>query len=170
MEVVILLITYQIKDVANITQIKSRTTLNVGVRVKIRKNIVCAKKYFLNLATCICKSGKYLGSITDDSVIMCDEIIEKTKSKNFSNKKYFNKKYLSKFLYFAHLIKMESNDELKEIDIENHTCYYFNDIIKIEVFDFNILIDEKPYENILFYYISYKNFIGAKPCLLGSIK
>ena len=27
---------------------------------------------------------------------------------------------------------MDSNDELKEIDIENHTCYYFNDIIKID--------------------------------------
>ena len=39
---------------------------------------------------------------------------------------------------------MESNDELKEIDIENCTCYYFNDIIKFEDFDLNnILIDEK---------------------------
>ena len=27
---------------------------------------------------------------------------------------------------------MESNDELKEIDITSCTCYYFNDIIKIE--------------------------------------
>ena len=39
---------------------------------------------------------------------------------------------------------MESNDELKEIDIENCACYYFNDIIKFEDFDLNnILIDEK---------------------------
>ena len=28
---------------------------------------------------------------------------------------------------------MESNDILKEIDIKNQTCYYFDDIIKIEV-------------------------------------
>ena len=43
-----------------------------------------------------------------------------------------------------YLIKMESNDELKEIDIKNCTCYYFDDIIKIEDFDFdNILINEK---------------------------
>ena len=32
---------------------------------------------------------------------------------------------------------MESNDELKEIDIKNRTCYYFDDIIKIEDFDFD---------------------------------
>ena len=41
---------------------------------------------------------------------------------------------------------MESNDELKEIDIKNRTCYYFDHIIKIEDFDLNnILIDEKSY-------------------------
>ena len=27
---------------------------------------------------------------------------------------------------------MGSNDELKEIDIRNCTCYYFDDMIKIE--------------------------------------
>ena len=31
---------------------------------------------------------------------------------------------------------MESNSELKEIDIKNRMCYYFNDIVKIEYFDF----------------------------------
>ena len=39
---------------------------------------------------------------------------------------------------------MDSKDELKEISIKNRTCYYFDDIIKIEDFDLdNILIDEK---------------------------
>ena len=38
---------------------------------------------------------------------------------------------------------MESNDELKEINIKNRTCYYFDDIIKIEDFDLdNVLVDE----------------------------
>ena len=37
--------------------------------------------------------------------------------------------------------KMESN-ELKETDMKNHKCYYF-DIIKIEDFEHLILIDEK---------------------------
>ena len=37
---------------------------------------------------------------------------------------------------------MKRNDELKEIDIENRKCYYFDNIIKIEDFDLNnILID-----------------------------
>ena len=40
-------------------------------------------------------------------------------------------------------------------------CYYFDDIIKFEVFNFdNISIDKKSHENI---YISYKTLIGAKP-------
>ena len=45
---------------------------------------------------------------------------------------------------------MDSNDELKEIDMKNRTCYYFDDLIKIEDFYLdNILIDEKSYKNIL---------------------
>ena len=44
---------------------------------------------------------------------------------------------------------MESNDKLKDIDIKNCTCYYFDDIIKIEyIYLDNILIDEKSYKNI----------------------
>ena len=39
---------------------------------------------------------------------------------------------------------MENNDKLKEINIKNHTCYYFDDIIKCEDVDIgNILIDDK---------------------------
>ena len=39
---------------------------------------------------------------------------------------------------------MESNDVLKEIDMKNHTCYYFDEKIEIEDFDFdNNLTDEK---------------------------
>ena len=39
-----------------------------------------------------------------------------------------------------------------------------DDIIKIEDFDpENILIDEKSYENIFVYIISYKTLIDAKP-------
>ena len=59
---------------------------------------------------------------------------------------------------------MESNDKLKEIDIKNRTCYYFDDIIKIEDFDLdNILIDEKSYKNNLVYNISCKSLIDCKP-------
>ena len=59
---------------------------------------------------------------------------------------------------------MESKNKLKEIDIKNRTCYYFDDIIKIEDFDRdNILIDKKSSEKILVNNISYKNLIAAKP-------
>ena len=58
---------------------------------------------------------------------------------------------------------MESNDKLKEIKIKNSACYYFDDIIKLGDFDLhNILIDEKLYENILVYNISYKILVSDK--------
>ena len=57
------------------------------------------KDYSWNHATCSCENGKYLRSITDGSVITCDEIIEETK--NYSNKNRSNKKYFHKFLYFT---------------------------------------------------------------------
>ena len=42
--------------------------------------------------------------------------------------------------------KTESNDKLKEINVNNRTCYYFHNIIKFEDFHvYNILIDEKSY-------------------------
>ena len=62
-------------DSKNITRIKNGITINVGVSVKIQKNIICAKKnHIWNPATCSCKNGKYVESIIDDSVVICDEI------------------------------------------------------------------------------------------------
>ena len=49
------------------------------------------------------------------------------------------------------------NNEFKKIHIKHRTCYYFDDIIKLEDFDIdNILIDEKSHKNIFIYEISYK--------------
>ena len=59
--------------------------------------------------------------------------------------------------------KMENNEYIK-VFIKNFMCYYFDDIIKLEDFDFsNILIDKKSHKNILIYDISYKSLIGPKP-------
>ena len=59
---------------------------------------------------------------------------------------------------------MDNNNELKETDTKNRTCYYFDDIIKIEDFNLdNILIDEISYKIILVYNISNKTLIDAKP-------
>ena len=44
---------------------------------------------------------------------------------------------------------MKSKDELKEIDIKNRTCYYFEDIMRVwdRDTDFSdILLDEKLYK------------------------
>ena len=65
---------------------------------------------------------------------------------------------------------MESNYELKEIDIKNRTCYYFDDIMRVGYFDSdNVLLDKKSYEdsfeNIFIYDISYETFMGAKPII-----
>ena len=56
---------------------------------------------------------------------------------------------------------METKDELKEIDIKNRTCYYFDDLIRFldRNIDFsNTLLDEKlkkeKYENILIHVTS----------------
>ena len=59
---------------------------------------------------------------------------------------------------------MESKDELRETDIKNRTCYYFDYIMKARDIDSrNILLDEEIYKNILIYDISYKTFMGSKP-------
>ena len=58
---------------------------------------------------------------------------------------------------------MESNDQLKEVDIKNRACYYFDDIIKIEDFDpDNFLIGE--ISNITQYQCSLKHFIQKSDC------
>ena len=55
------------------------------------------------------------------------------------------------------------NNEFNNIRIKNGTCYYFNDIIKLEEFDVDYaLIDEKSNKNILIYDI-YKTLIEIKP-------
>ena len=61
-------------------------------------------------------------------------------------------------------IKMKIKNELKEIDIKNRTFYYFDDIFTERyIYSADILLDEKIYENISVYNISYKALIGPKP-------
>ena len=47
--------------------------------MRVKKHIY-KKDYIWNPAICSCKNGKYLASTSDDSVIMCDEIVGTTKS------------------------------------------------------------------------------------------
>ena len=41
---------------------------------------MCEKIYICNLATYSCQNGKCVGSIIDDSVVICNDIIEETKT------------------------------------------------------------------------------------------
>ena len=78
---------------------------------------------------------------------------------------YHYSKHRSKLKTYccAKSIKIENNEFLK-VCIENRMCYYSDDIIKFEDFDFdNILIDKKSLENILIYDVSYKTLIETNP-------
>ena len=58
---------------------------------------------------------------------------------------------------------MECNDELKEIDIKNCTCYYFDNIMASrDTYSGNILLEEKLYKNVLICDILHKNFVGSQ--------
>ena len=60
---------------------------------------------------------------------------------------YVTSNKLNKFCINNILIKMESKNELKEIDIKIRTCYCFDDIIKDrDHCSVNILLDENSYE------------------------
>ena len=68
---------------------------------------------------------------------------------------------------------MERKNELKEIDIENRTCYYVDDIKRFRDRDVNFsdfLLDGKlykeKYEIILIHDVSHKTSKGAKLLLI----
>ena len=62
------------------------------------------------------------------------------------------------------------SNKLKDIDIENHTYYFFNDIVNIKYFDPNkIKIVEKSYKNILIYYIGYVTIKNSKYITINSV-
>ena len=63
------------------------------------------------------------------------------------------------------------NNEFKKVPTKNRTCYYFDEIIKLEHFDLdNILIDKKSHENILIYEILFKSLLDAKPVHVRFVK
>ena len=66
---------------------------HANVKVKMKTNIVCAKKIIcgilLHVVNIKYTNSKYVGSIIEDSVITCDETIEETKrvSTSFNEKR-----------------------------------------------------------------------------------
>ena len=75
-----------------------------------------------------------------------------------------------KFYINKCIINMESNDELKEIDIKNRICCYFDEIIRTEGFDFdNILLDNNHMKMFWFMTFHTKPWLVLKLYVLGSI-
>ena len=58
--------------VQHVVQIKNGIMINASVIVKF---LTCKKDYSWNPSTCICENSRYLKSTGDDSVSVCDEII-----------------------------------------------------------------------------------------------
>ena len=56
-----------------------------------------------------------------------------------------------KFYISKCIVNMESNDELKEIDIKNCTCYYFDDVMKIVDFNLNNFLIYEKYTKIFWF-------------------
>ena len=55
------------------------------------------------------------------------------------------------------------NNGFKNVCVKNRTCYYFDELIKLEDFEIdNILIDKKSQETILINGITYTILIGSK--------
>ena len=80
------------------------------------------------------------------------------------NNKYYPQFFLNNCLIVCMKYKMDSKDKLKEIDIKNHACYYFDDIINCIGINFSvILLIEKLYKNISVYDFSYKTSTFPKP-------
>ena len=75
--------------VQNVIQIKSGIMSCVDVRAKIQENIMCVEKIMFGILA-FCKIYKYLGSITDDSVVTCDKIIDIIRAKKSQQQNYFN--------------------------------------------------------------------------------
>ena len=63
----------------------------------------------------------------------------------------------------CYIIKTESDNEWKELDIKNCTSFYFDDIIQVEDFNFENIYKNQC-ENILkIYRIPYKNIMDERP-------
>ena len=76
----------------------------------LKEHQVSIKDYICNPAACSCKNGKYVEGIIDDSVIVCDEIIEETKtvptkiiSTNFKEISIIGNLWNKKIRYFTYL-------------------------------------------------------------------
>ena len=59
---------------------------------------------------------------------------------------------------------------IKEINIKERTCYFYNDIIDIETFDSkNLKLDKKTYKDLDIYNIEYVTIKKIGDCYVNSV-
>ena len=84
--------------IENVTQNKSGAKTNFGASVKNpTERHVCKKGYIWNPRSCTCKNGEYVENIIDESAVICDEVIETTKTvptKTFATKTVSTNAYI----------------------------------------------------------------------------
>ena len=69
--------------IKNVIQIKSFMTINVNVSVNIKKNLVHVKNIMIGILPFVFESNyAYMKTLTEDSVVTCDEIKVVDKSYN----------------------------------------------------------------------------------------
>ena len=56
-------------------------------------------------------------------------------------------------------MKMENKDKLKETNIKNRPCFYFDDIMSVMDIDFNNILSEKNHITKFWKYFSVVHFI-----------
>ena len=62
------------------------------------------------------------------------------------------------------------SNEVKDISIENHICFFFDDMINIKNFNpDNIKVDGKSQKDILIYYIGYVMIKDSKHVKIYSV-
>ena len=62
------------------------------------------------------------------------------------------------------------SNKVTDMDMKNHTYYFFDDIINIKNFDSNnIKIDKNSYKHILIYYIGYVMIKDSKYVKINSV-
>ena len=107
---------------------------NDKCQCECKKRRVCEKDYIWNPSACSCENGKYLASIMDDSLTICNEIIDaeeaKTISKNITCKTQ-NFYILLAFLLivFASLIAVSIYYYLIKYSAKKKHCHFTLQII-----------------------------------------
>ena len=62
------------------------------------------------------------------------------------------------------------SNKIKDIDIKNRRCYFFNDIINAKNFDPNkVKIDKNLHKNALIYYIGYVTIQDSKYVQINNV-